>query len=284
MSEEESTDIVKTEKRKYTKKIKDKYMFTLVNINFEHVHSMYGLTPLSLNISPIEESSANISNTTQISDLILDKQAPSTISFLDELKHVKKCNVSIINFITKTEIPHSKYSCFWDRNPIDTPVIGCPINYIPRELVKKYFSEISKDNYTIKDYITASKTNNIKKFIEENKCKQPTEFFLVNRDCYETDGSFCSFNCLYAFILDNKRDPLYTHSEMLFFKMYKDITGSTLSKILPAPHWRYLKEYGGSLDIHTFRNGFNRILYENHGIIRNLNSPIGMLYEEHIKI
>ena len=75
------------------------------------------------------------------------------------------------------------------------------------------------------------------------------------------DGIFCSFNCVLAFINDNKHDSLYRESITLLNYFYKTIFGTLPKIFLPAPHWRLLKEYGGHLDIAEFRKSFNHVEY-----------------------
>ena len=60
--------------------------------------------------------------------------------------------------------------------------------------------------------------------------------------------------------------------------MNKDATIKKLYTINPAPSWKLLKEYGGHMDITTFRNSFNKIMYESHGMFK----PVGHLFEEKI--
>lgn len=245
------------------KKLSDKYIFTLTNIVPEKIHHKYKLsfdTNLAIQGDP--------SNTTKISDL-LDKQIPTTLSFLDESKHLHKCTLS-------TTLPSivGKYNCFWDRNPFDTQPIGCPINYIPKKAIKTYFSEISKDVYTIKENITRDRSDMIS-----------SDIIVNNTDTYETDCVFCSWNCLASFIEENKHLSTYNKSPILMYKMYRDIMGQEPpEKIIPAPNWRCLKEYGGFKSIKEFRDGFNKLSYDYHGIVKNISSPISYLYEENVRL
>lgn len=131
--------------------------------------------------------------------------------------------------------PKKGSHCFWDRHPLkDTVAVVCPTRFKPKQVVKVYKSEISKDVYTIKENIT-SDTN-------------PVNFDTLNEE-YETDGLFCSLNCCLAFIKDNKHNLQYSQSEMLFYKLVN------YERVLEAPHWRTLIEYGGTLTIKEFRKG-----------------------------
>ena len=84
----------------------------------------------------------------------------------------------------------------------------------------------------------------------------------IETEYYLTDGIFCSFNCLIAYIYDNSHDAFYSESKMLTYNMYKDIVGKETKKIKAAPHWRLLKEYGGPFSIIDFRKSFNVSEYE----------------------
>lgn len=248
-----------------------KYVFTLKNVNTEKVDNMYGIALVS-NISSSDIPEDNI---TRLSDLITDKTPVETMSFLDEMKKVHHCTISMIDFRTKKETLLLRHNCYWCRHPFTTTPIGCPINYVPSQAVKSYYSHISKDMYTIKEDITASRRLSL----NENRVS------LSVKEYYETDGIFCSFNCCKAFINDNKHKNIYNHSLTLLAKMYNDMLGTTVSVIDTAPHWRALEEYGGHLSISEFRNSFSKADYEEHGIIRNIPSyrSVGFLYEEKIK-
>lgn len=164
-----------------------------------------------------------------------------------------------------------EYHCFWCRHTFDSYPIGCPVNFIPDQAVKHYYSQTSKDFYTIKENIHKDKeiTN--------------TDTVLKETRCYETDGIFCSFNCVQAYISDNSNNPLYKPSKGLLLKIYKELVGEDIDIINPSPHWRTLKAYGGFQDINAFRRNLNNTFYEFQGTVKNRFFPNGMLYEKHIK-
>jgi hypothetical protein len=247
---------------------KSKYTFILKNINVENIEKKYDIKI----VSNISGSFTEPENTTKISELSVDKEN-DIVSFLDESKKLHKCNVSMIDFNSKKELSFSNYSCFWCRHPFDTSAIGCPISYETNTAVKKYMSEISKDVYTIKENITKNR------IIEAAK-----EINILNRNYYITDGIFCSFNCVMAFIEDNKFNRLYDNSIMLLTKMYNEIMNTKMISINPAPHWRLLSNYGGIMNINEFRSSFNTIDYDNYGHVKNISfKSIGVLYEKKLK-
>ena len=264
----------------------NKYVFTLKNVNTEQVDQKYNISLVS-NLSKINQPV----NTTNLSELDHDKSL-DIISFLDESKRNFQCNATMIDFKTKTDINEFKYNCFWDRNSFDTVPIGCPIKYVPNLINKNYFSEISRDTYTIKEKITKNRYN-----IISNEESEKINIKTYKNGHYLTDGVFCSFNCCKAYIKDNKHNPLYDTSEYLLTKLYFDMnlsdTEDSTTKfdknniifIESAPNWRLLQEYGGYLTISKFRENLNKIIYEYRGIINPeiYFKTIGHIYEEKIK-
>lgn len=270
-----------------TKKRKsNKYVFTLRGVNTEKVDQKYNISLIS-NITHIESQPLNTTKLTELTDNTIYKPA-QTVSFLDESKKIYQCNVSMIDFKTGRDIENNKYKCYWCRHSFNSIPIGCPINYLSNKITKNYHSEVSKDKYRISENASKFKVElfNKKKFIftalkEKN---QNVELNIQDKYGYICDGVFCSFNCCKAFIKDNKHNRLYEQSELLLIKLYNDITGLKNININAAPSWRLLEEYGGNLNINQFRENFNKITYEHHGIIKNDNifKPIGFLYEEKI--
>ena len=274
-----------TNTKKSRKTNSKKYIFTLHNINTEKLDQKYDITLISNIFSTSEKPPNNITKITELSEMNPNNSS-NIVSFLDETKRIYQCNISMIDFTSGKDTDFLKYLCFWCRHSFDSRPIGCPIRYISNRATKKYYSEVSKDNYTIKENITCFKKNML-------DTKQSFIFIPINnistinidkKEYYETDGIFCSFNCCIAFIKDNKHNVLYEHSESLLSKLYFDIIGVKDIVINPAPHWRLLIEYGGNLSINQFRDNFNKNKYQYHGIIRNQDifKPIGSLFEEKI--
>lgn len=255
-----------------------KYVFTLKDVNTEKVDQRFGISIVS-NIHSGEN--LHPQNTTKISDLSINRNTPEIISFVDEAKKSHKCTISMVDFKTTREFPYiSVYNCFWCRNSIPENVmaIGCPIKYVPNQAVKTYYSEISKDKYTIKENITSTRSRIIK---DDND----GILEVIDKNYYLTDGIFCSFNCCMAYIEDSKHNSIYAMSEMLLLKMYHDIYPKKVQKIDEAPHWRKLKQCGGDLTIEQFRDSFNNIDYKEHGYVSCIPKfrSIGVLFEEKLK-
>jgi hypothetical protein len=272
-------------KRKTTK-----YVFILKNVNTEQVDKKYDISL----ISNIRDSEDQPDNTTKLTELLENNNEKSheLISFLDESKRLYQCNVSMIDFITLKNVNTTKYNCYWCRHCFNSYPIGCPINYVSNKAIKSYHSEVSKDNYIIKENTTKYKStlinSNIPFIFTILKEKKKSSLTIDKEDYFITDGVFCSFNCCKAFIKDNKHNILYENSESLLIKLFSDIMKTNNLKlntitISPAPSWRLLKEYGGNLTINEFRENFNKVSYDCHGSIKQvIFRPVGHLYEEKI--
>jgi len=284
------------------------YPFVLKGINTELIDQKFGFTLIS-NLNT-DKTPLNI---TKIIDLSINKNISDCISFIDEGKKSHKCNISMIDFRTMKEMPndfnYNCYDCFWCKCPIPENVIaiGCPLKYVPNQAIKRYYSEISKDTYTIKENITVNKfitlsNQEIKQEInqeltqDELKSEDPElstlnikKLEITNKNYYLTDGIFCSFNCCTAFIKDQKsgkNGSMYNLSEMLLLKIYSEIHPSIKHPLIDeAPHWRQLKKFGGNMTIEEFRTSFNKIEYKHHGFITEFPTfkSIGVMFEENLK-
>ena len=212
---------------------------------------------------------------TCIYDLENVSKKVSNLNFMDETKKIKNCNVSFIDLKTQKETKYLTYNCFWCRNKFNNIGIGCPLKYKSAYITKQYKSCISKNVYTINENLTENKIKNLN-FEKDNN---------YSKHIYETDGIFCSFNCCLAYIKDNKHQYKYNKSEYLLYKMYNEFNINKKLEITPAPHWKLLKEYGGTLSIEKYRENFNNIEYLFNGQVKDiLIIPIISLYEENIKI
>jgi len=154
-------------------------------------------------------------------------------------------------------------NCFWDRHPIAGPVIKCPIRYKPKQLIKMYTDSISNENYTIKENCIQSDQSSDDKY-------------LYIDSHYETMDAFCSFSCCLAWIRAMKHDYTYSQSEILLYKMWNE--HNTNTPLHPAPSWRLLIPYGGTMTIDEFRSCRdvvqlktmvldNMHLFESHAVI-----------------
>ena len=259
------------------KKKKKKFTFLLKNIDLDTIERKYGIVI----VSNIDSKKSNLKNTTNILDLASNEDK-KYFSYLDESKKEHKCLFTMYDRLFGNLKDTTNTKCFWCRNDFTTIPIGCPIKYIPSQLVKTYYSEITKDKYIIRENISKQKTDKVENIL---KNKNDKKINIRKKDYYETDGLFCSFNCCLAFIEDNSHIPLYIDSKMLLSKMFYGLF-DTKEEIIKASSWRLLKDYGGNYTIEEFRNNFNKVEYTDiSNIVKNLPSckSVGFLYEEKIK-
>lgn len=101
---------------------------------------------------------------------------------------------------------------------------------------------------------------------------------------YSTDGVFCSFNCVKAYINDKERlDVMYKDSHVLLGHMVCDINGPILPvSVEPAPDKRLLTDYGGYMTEEQYRQCFGRMLYTEKGVIKMY--PTTSIFQEEEKI
>lgn len=200
-----------------------KLFFTLKNIDYEDILKELRSIPQKNTYLNFVESKPTPPTATKITDMCISGDI-----------HIE--HITMIDHLTNGRLPEvTNIACFWCTESFRNCPIGCPVNFIHDQYEKKYFSEITNDNYTIKYNISSD-------------IKLPG-VPLIKNGYYETDGVFCSSNCCMAFILDNQHRSKYRLSKSLLFKMLgtRDIT--------TASHWRVLKKFGGNISIEEFRHG-----------------------------
>lgn len=258
-----------------------KHYFVLRNIEPVEIDAQYSFyvgTPL------MEEPVVKASNPprTRITELTPKQKDTNTFSYLDESKKEHQCVLTMVSNVDQCDLPDKTNNrCFWCHHTFDTKPLGCPIQYVPDRVVKDYYSEITKDTYTLRENITNAQIEQNKDYYSKQNMNK------MRRDYYITDGVFCSFNCCIAFIQDNHNNPLYRYSENLLSHIYTQTFGDKAQPIIPAPSWRILKDYGGSVSIGDFRKNFYKVEYKD---VSNIVYPttrfkmVGFLYEKQVKI
>jgi len=225
-------------------------------------------------------------NKTRLLDLQLQtRQENNHFSFLDESKKDHQCVVTMKKYISNEVLPNNTMvHCFWCRHDFPYKPIGCPIQYIPHRMIKKYHSEITKDVYVLRENITMNQLEDLK----SSNVDSSTSVDIQSRDYYLMDGMFCSFNCCLSFIKNcDSKDPLYYNSETYLNKIYFDIFGNDSSPLVPAPSWRLLKNYGGHMTIEEYRKNFYKVDYfDVDNIICPFpnNRPVGFLFEKQVRL
>lgn len=262
------------------KKRKTKYPFVLKDLDIEEICKKYGYS-YNKDICNITKLMPKNNNVTKLDEIIIESELEFT--YLDETKNKRKIIVTMMDYNNHEAIKRCK--CFWCKHNFDSQPIGCPVRYVPNMIVKKYFSHITKDYYTIKEEISNEKFELIHKDLISDKMSENVFIQLIKNDFYETDGVFCSFNCCLSWIKDNSHNNLYINSVYLLHQIYYDFF-DIQHQIHPAPHWRMLKDYGGNLTIEDFRTSFNKVIYDNEHFIRSFpkTKPIGKVFEEFLKI
>lgn len=236
-----------------------KRTFMLKNVDIHVTNSKYGLVI----ISNIGKEADDSSKTTKIAD-IFTTDVETSVSFLDENKKNYKCAISMMDWTNKKNLPDkTSIKCFWCKSSFHTKPIGCPVTFCNSMIEKSYVSHITKDKYFMKENISTKK-------LESAMETDGIDIEPIKKDYYLTDGCFCSFNCVLAFIKDNQNNMFYKDSQSLLYSLYYQMIGKKAGKLLPAPHWRLLKDFGGHLDIDEYRRTFNVIEYEFMFRIRDL--------------
>ena len=118
-------------------------------------------------------------------------------------------------------------------------------------MTKTYYSSINKNTYTIKENVSQQRAKSLK----------------VKPGGYVTDCIFCSFECMQAWIYNHKHLRLYDNSTTLSLKLYKDMTGNTVKKIIPASSIKVLKKFGGTGTIEEFRKNFGKVGIRNMALL-----------------
>jgi hypothetical protein len=238
------------------KYVKDKKkFFVLKGINYELINQKYGF------ILPKN----NLKNITYIDDVII-KEPDVSVSFYEDNKKEYSCLVTMVNFENNKLPDKTNIKCFWCRHNFDSIPLGCPIKYSNNVIEKSYISHITKGEYFMRENITKNKLKNIGFDTETCRMKNSAvidgiNISLIRESFYLTDGIFCSFNCILSYIKDNNHNVLYKESYYLLKSLYLSLIGKKMEKIIPAPSWKLLNEYGGPLSIENYRNSFNKVEY-----------------------
>lgn len=208
---------------------------------------------MDLAIEPIEPPSLEPIFTTRVC-IDEEKQAQSFYNPIHD-QHI----MTMQDYTKGTGLPANlSVLCFWCRGGINNSPLGCPVRWVNHLIEKNYKSTMTKDGYTLKENVSESKLRDVFTTTHLQVSEHVNGYF-------QTDGLFCSFNCVYAFILDNKHNTLYKESMPLLFHLYERLTGETIkvgTPFHPAPSWRLLKEFGGPLTREEFVNSFNVVYYK----------------------
>jgi hypothetical protein len=139
--------------------------------------------------------------------------------------------------------------CFYCTEPFTTKPIGIPISYVASYYKSHIISKVDHSKLTV--HVTLYTKKELKK-AEERKED------IVYQDYYITEGNFCSFHCMLAYLGKNKSEV--TNETMPLIKqMFYDSNGHNVEFITEsAPDIRLLKKFGGHLSINEFRSSEGR--------------------------
>jgi len=257
--------------------------FTLKGINPKVIEERYGIV-IESNLGDIPAPKY----TTPIDGLSLNNIDKKLFSYYDESKKTHRCFCTMVNQKNEPLPAKTTSHCFWCRNPFSSAPIGVPLRYIHSQSIKSYYSEITKDTYSIRENISTKKRKELEKQDADNN-RDPTSYDIDikvdKNEYYITDGIFCSFNCAYAFALNNENNPDYSLSKSLLIDMYEKLFETEFT-IFPAPSWCLLAQYGGHLSIDEFREQFNKIEYidlENRFTNKPVQYTSSKVFEQKIK-
>ena len=268
-----------------TEKIDERYYF-FTNEKTKNTPSIPLPPPPPLSSPPLPNSNNSEFRNVKVSLLELPNttHTKTEFSFLDESKKEHHCVLTMKSMVDQKDLPdQTEIFCFWCRSGFSTRPIGCPITYVPDRITKKYHSDITKDHYTLRENITRKQTENMQSSLP------PSVLYQKKNDYFITDGIFCSFNCTLAFIHESvKGNPMYSESESYLQCMYRVSNPDHDSKPLtPAPSWRLLASYGGTLSIEEYRKNFHHVHYlDTNNVIYPFPTmkPMGYLFEKQVKI
>lgn len=179
-----------------------------------------------------------------------------TNKFLTDFTNESKCENSI--------------PCHYCRRNFNNAPLGIPIRYYPSLYVLKNNQlQNSKYSFNYKENTVKLNSNERERLLnilkqnekitieghnevsEENT--NTTSFSnsthkIITKQFFETEGIFCSFNCIVSQLEENHTNPIYTNSNHLLYYMYKQIFGEFPNQsFIRSPSWKLRNVYGGPL-------------------------------------
>lgn len=155
-----------------------------------------------------------------------------------------KCWVTMYDHVTRGALPAvTSIPCGWCRAPLPhgTHPVGCPMRY------------------------TNPSTPKARRRVRERL--QDANLPPDTLDFFETEGVFCSFNCVRAFIDSMAGNPRYRECAMLLDLLYEKMHG-TRAPIRAAPPWRMLDLHGGHLTPQEYRASTEWLTFQNTSSMR----------------
>lgn len=169
-----------------------------------------------------------------IVDLLHEKSKKSkrSIMFLDPHKGQVKFWGIMIDMTANGPLPrYTPKPCWWCRNKFSYHPIGCPVRY-----------NNHKDKGLDKERI-------------EERIAELNISLENGNDFFETEGIFCTFPCVKAYILDQiskTKSPKYKKALTLLTLLYLKLVGVVIT-IPAAASWKLTTDWGGHMSPHEFR-------------------------------
>jgi hypothetical protein len=215
-------------------------LITLTNINASEIllyHNDY-INEAEIFSDDIQETVVEFSNCKEdiaIGNLLHEKSKKSkrSIMFLDPHRCKVKFWETMIDLTSNGPLPrYTNNPCWWCRNKFSTHPIGCPIRY----------------NY--------QKNTGLDKERIEERMEDLNLPLDQGNDFFETEGVFCTFPCVKAYIIDQisrTKSPNYRKALTLLTLLYLKLMGS-LDPIPTAGTWKLTSEWGGHMSPLEFRS------------------------------
>lgn len=162
-----------------------------------------------------------------------------TMVFSDVNKEQIRYYINMIDSIHDDVVPRfTNAPCWWCRSPFKSNSVACPI---------RYCRDLSPDD----EGIDALNYKRIQEKLKQANLPSDTN------DFFETEGLFCSFPCVKAYIIDQlsrTKSGKYKRALTLLTFMYQKLMNPDNVAVIPsAPHWKMLSDYGGHLTVDEFR-------------------------------
>ena len=222
----------------------DENTITLKGINLYELTEQYNLKE---NVVEREEPALKQQNFT-----IVDEQAVKKISKFKEKNMVTKKPVSDITNLTSN----------LEKLGISNKELLTLETFIKDDVGK----EIKMLKYGTNEYITKDCKGNCwwcRHQVPDDWHPLGLPIKRTAPDVYSCEGIFCSFNCIMSYIHTFPEGMRYKETPMLVSQMYRRVYNKDvkLDKIVDAPSWKNLREYGGKLTIEEFRSTFNKLKF-----------------------
>lgn len=141
--------------------------------------------------------------------------------------------------------------CWYCRSTIDATPVGLPISFQESVRVHDDTSHILKKQFlTLRDAHT----------------DPSSEGSVQSREWFETEGYYCSLNCIAAQLLEPSyaTSIKFQSSISLLCSMATMLLNTPITSVEPAADWKLLKHNGGSLSIEEWRASIGSTQYISH--------------------